>query len=378
MINLLYHSHTVVPAHLEELVGLGLLERDEQVLAAFDGVLMDGRGQRVSGPTLHDYCLLTNLRVVLWARDYGRHLCYAFPLTELRLVDGTGLDPLHAYIQFGFAAPNEEEQQQFMLTLLPLRDLPAALRLLRCAGEAAQILADHGADPYEAGVEITGLLVEQIFGSVDGRIPTDTPYRWPGATAPAAQPDPAFQYDPANVPPEQIYAAGRLARSAWDTLRRSLREAELPFDLNGGNLRDLADTVRAVNDLITTVASNPGAREMAMAFLNRRSGGNAPGSSVAEEPPPASEPAPAPPPSEYREIPLRRKGQPIGTAPCPEAPPVELKEIPLRRRSQPTPPPARPETAPTERGEIPLRRRGQPITRPIFTGSGSGDAERDG
>lgn len=381
MISLLYHSHTVVPAHLAELEALGLVEPDEQILVALDGVLLDGNGQRLSGPTLHDYCLVTSLRVVLWARDYGRHLCCAFPLAELSAVEGAGVDPLHAQLELTFAAPNEEDQH-FTLALLPLANLQAALTLLRGASEAARALAAHGIVGRDAGPELMSVLGEQIYGHVDGLRPGEAPYRWPGAAAPQpVSPGPAFVQDPASLPPGQVYAAGRLARSAWDTLRRSLREAELPFDLHGGSLRELTEAVRAVNDLIHTVASNPNAQQMAMAFLNRN---NAQAAEQPQRPPTPPRPIPAhqaveepraeePQAQGYHEIPLRRRA-PAQTPPSPlsvaqqrPAPPAQ-RAAAAEARQGPVP----------DRSEIPLRRRTPGAPRPFgplpAPVSGSGDA----
>ena len=367
MINLLYYSHTVVPAHLEELEAQGLLERDEQVLVALDGVLLDANGKRLSGPTLHDYCLLTTLRVLLWARDYGGHVCYAFPLTELALVQGLGLDPIHAQISLSFVAP-EEEEQRFTLTLLPLPSLQAAQALLSSAAKAAQSLAASGVSAREAGPDILSVLGEQIYGHVDGMRPSDSPYRWPGAAAQPLTPGPSFSQDVVSLPPEKIYTAGRLARSAWDTLRRTLRETELPFDLSGSSLRDLTETVRAVNDLMQTMATNPSAQQMAMAFLSRQ-GGRA-GTVAPESAAPTSPSAPVEASAAstaddnvYREIPLRRKS---AAAPEPKA---EARPIDA--------------TTPPDRREIPLRRRGpantapRPFSRASNPISGSGDADVD-
>lgn len=357
MINLLYHSHTVIPAHLTELEGLGFLEPAEQVLVAFDGILLDGNGQRLSGPTLHDYCIVTDLRVILWARDYARHLCYAFPLAELMQIDGSGVDPIHGQIQLVFVAP-EEEEQHFTLTLLPVVALPAALTLLRAAADAAQTLAGAGVDAREAAAEIVAVLSAQIYGHVDGVLPGAQPYRWPGAEEfRPLSPGAAFQHNPGSLPPGQVYTAGRLARSAWDTLRRSLREAELPFDLSSGSLRELTEAVRAINELVHTVSSNPNAQQMAMAFLNRQTQAAAPaeaprpsaGQSMSPSGPAEVAPEiPEPATSDYHEIPLRRRGSaparvapPVPaaatTAPPPVAPPPDRREIPLRRRS-PAPP----------------------------------------
>ncbi len=395
MISLLYHSHTIVPAHLAELEALSLVEPDEQILVALDGVLLDEAGKRLSGPTLHDYCLITSLRIILWARDYGRHLCCAFPLAELCEVQGHGLDPLHAQVQLRFAAP-EEEDQRFTLTLLPLADLQAALTLLRAASETARAMLAAGYAARDAGPEVLAVLSEQIYGHVDGLRPGEAPYRWLGASPGIPSiPVPAFQQDPASLPPGQVYAAGRLARSAWDTLRRSLREADLPFDisaLNSGSLRDLADAVRAINELVTTVSSNPVAQQMAMSLINRQGGvqgvsqamsqvvnDDGAGASVAPEatapPPTPASPAPAAAPRSYHEIPLRRRGSPAPGTPAPRA-------------SAPAETPADPQ-APAQpihdRRDIPLRRRGPALgtSRPYHHGplpaamSGSGDAGPD-
>jgi len=385
MITLLYNSHTVVPAHLSELEGLGLIEPDEQILVALDGVLLDSSGLRLSGPTLHDYCLVTNLRVVLWARDYGRHLCYAFPLAELASCDGAGLDPLHATLQLNFVAAGEEDAQQFTLTLLPLANLQAALALLHAASTTARAMAEQGYDARAAGPEVMAVLSEQIYGHVDGPRPNETPYRWPGADtrklgarATATAPTPAFLQDPASLPPGQVYAAGRLARSAWDTLRRSIKEAELPFDLSSSSLRELTDTVRAINDLVHTVSGSPAAQQMAMAFINRGGAQGAPqppAPAPDEAPEPAawmptamSRPVEAEAPREYREIPLRRRGAPA-TPPAPRTPPPPAN-------------PAEPEADPDWR-EIPMRRRAPIVARPFSQApkpvaiSGSGDAGSD-
>jgi hypothetical protein len=356
MIDLLYLSHTAVPAHLTELEGLGLLEPDEHVLVALDGVLLDSNERRVSGPTLHDYCLLTNMRILLWARDYGRHLCYAFPLTELCLVEGVGLDPLHAHLHLAFAAPGEEEQR-FTLTLLPLVDLPAAVTLLRLAGDTAHVLAAQGIEAHEAAPEITALVTEQVYGSPDGQGMSNSPYRWEQTDEQAHSREPSsasppLKQDPSSLPPEQIYSVSRAGRAAWDTLNRAIRETELPFQLTGSDFRDAADALRALNDLLTTVSGNPGARDVVMAFLRRRSGGDTESSASSASASPSPEDAPSSPshhahqarseaaspdPGEYREIPLRRRGESSSQEDS-VAHPTPLSSdrgdtIPLRRRS---------------------------------------------
>lgn len=370
MVDLLYLSHTTVPSHLTELDGLGLLEPGEQVLVSLDGVLLDGGGRRIGGPTLHDYCLVTSLRVLLWARDYGRHLCYAFPLTELCMVEGTGLDPMHAHLHMAFASPEEEdeEEQHFALILLPLMDLSAGITLLQLAAQTAIELAEQGLTPEQAAPEITTTLGMHIFGTEDGRRPSGKAPR--GGDAESRRADEApFQGDQMGVPIE-IYSAGRLGRAAWDTFRRTLRETELPLNLNGGDLRDVADTLRAMNELLSTLAGNPGAREVAMAFLSRRGGEQKAAPSSSQSHTQAQRPSAtprtsaawndhAPEPggqSDYHEIPLRRNGH-DHTAVRTDRSASERPGVPLRRRNDANRSSARSETTDTEHTTIPLRRR---------------------
>jgi hypothetical protein len=372
MINLLYHSHTIIPAHLEEITRLDVLDPDEQVLVAVDGVLLDHQGQRLSGPTLHDYCLITDLRVVLWARDYGRHLCYAFPLAELTLIDGRGIDPIHGEVKLGFSAP-EAEEQLFTLTLIPQAYVPALMILLRTAAETARSALAAGLDARQAAPEVMTALGAAIYGSEDALRPDETPYRWPGgAPRTPAMPNAPFVVDPAMLPPNQIFTAGRLARSAWDTLRRTLREADLPFDLSPASIRELTEAIRAVNELVQTVTSNPAAQQMAMAFLNRQAAARQ--TSGAANPPSSVEmPMPDPPPatgSRYHEIPLRRRNMSSRETSAPD------------RSSVPPVSPSKPvQVSPTDlpdRREIPLRRRSTPVRRaPLVALSGSGDADTD-
>lgn len=402
MIDLLYLSHTVVPSHLAELEGLGVLESDEQVLVALDGVLLDSHGRRISGPTLHDYCLLTTMRVLLWARNYGRHLFYAFPLTELCLVEGVGLDPLHAHLQLVFAVPGEEEQR-FTFTLLPLVDLPVAVTLLRIAADTAQSLATQGVEPADAAAEVYGAVSEQVYGASPSSGASERSPRWSGADSAYQSGSPSLQQDPSGLPPGKLYSVSRVGRAAWDTVNRALREAEMPFadmpfnlnSISGGDLRNVADTLRAVNDLLNTVANNPGAREVALAFLQRRAGGSGGGegdlfsaamggggqastsrSKPVDESKKTGEQGfgDSEESAEYHEIPLRRNSssaEPVVRAVKPQSSPSSASSAFAERQEQPAPrtqvpinkqPSQQPSPTPplaSDRGNtIPLRRRG--------------------
>jgi hypothetical protein len=380
MMNLLYHSHTVVPAHLEELSALEVLEPHEQVLAALDGVLLDQHGRRISGPTLHDYCLITDARVVLWARDYAQHLCYAFPLTDLRHISGHGVDPIHGALELGFAT-DDAELLSYRLTLVAQAHLAPFTTLLRTAAGAAQHVAGLGADAETTALEVVTALGAVIYGSEDAIPPHQAPYRWPGAEhREPSQPQPAFTVDPAQLPPNSLFTAGRFARSAWDTLRRSLRDTDLPFDLSPGSVREFTDAVRAVNDLVQSVVNNPSAQQLAMAFINNRRQSAEPAATatataaapVRSAPMPVSEQAaeqPAEAVSTYREIPLRRRSSAV-SGPRAAAVTARTEESTIRLAAPVA-------TSTPDRREIPLRRRVRTSTGQAALVSGSGDAERD-
>jgi hypothetical protein len=363
MIDLLYLSRTVVPAHLGELEQLDVLYRDEQVLIALDGVLLDECGRRLSGPTLHDYLLITGNRVLLWARDYAQHLCYAFPLDELSEVAGQGMDPLHAQIFLRFSGTPQadgkyEEAAQpleFTLSLLPLPDLLSALRLLETAATTARACREAALSATDSGGEVAAQLSARLYGDEQAPVAPNPrwrqfgapPYRWTPDSAQAASPGPASSS--VEAAPEMVYTLGRIGRSAWDTVARKLRENELPFDLNGGEIRDITAMMRAANDLLATLAGSPEARATVMDFV---------GGMAARPQPPESEAGPETAdeqpsrPSGYHEIPLRRQrpvspgpqprqarrsGAPPERAPTPEAPAQPADElaargIPLRRR----------------------------------------------
>jgi hypothetical protein len=358
MIDLLYLSRTVVPAHLGELEQLDVLYRDEQVLVALDGVLTDAQGRRLSGPTLHDYLLLTGNRLLLWARDYGQHLCYTFPLEELDDVGGQGMDPLHAQIHLRLSAEGEPPQE-FSLMLLPLADLPAALGLLRTAAATARACREAQLSAADSGGEVMAALSAQLYGDASTPVEPNPrwrqlgapPYRWTPDSAQAASPGPASSS--LEAAPEMVYTLGRIGRSAWDTLARTLRENELPFDLNGGDIRDITAMMRAANELLATLAVSPEARETVLEFMGGMGGaGRARSSQASRAPAPEHErpdEAEASAGASYREIPLRRT-RPQASAECPQ--PQRPAAAPKPQRGS-TPQPASDELA--ERG-IPLRR----------------------
>lgn len=344
MLDLLYLSRTVVPAHLGELEQLDLLYRDEQVLIALDGVLLDGQGCRLSGPTLHDYCLLTGNRVLLWARDYAEHTCYAFPLSELWAVSGQGMDPLHAQLQLTFQVP-DEEPQQFTLALLPLADLSMALALFSLAAQTARDLETAGATPLDLGGEVAAVLSAKLFGDVEAPVQQNPrlrnlappPYRWKSASA--ASPGPSTSS--LETAPEMVYTLGRVGRSAWDTLIRSVRSNELPFDVSGVDMRDLTSLMRAANDLLSTIASSPEARETVIDLFTSV-GPEASLQAVADGDGPTED---EPPSGGYREIPLRRREMATpdpacqarsvrAAAPAAVDDSTDFRGIPLRRRKR--------------------------------------------
>jgi hypothetical protein len=69
----IYVGINVVPQHLEKFFQLAkvrqMLADGEEVLAIFDCMILDAKYQRLAGSTLHDYAILTNQYLILWARE---------------------------------------------------------------------------------------------------------------------------------------------------------------------------------------------------------------------------------------------------------------------------------------------------------------------
>ncbi|MEI7554102.1 hypothetical protein [Candidatus Chlorohelix sp.] len=96
----------------------------------------------------------------------------------------------------------------------------------------------------------------------------------------AGQGDYQSQTPQGDIPPESIYMMGRVARTAWDGLSKMRQEAEsraapaLQSLRNSGfNLKEMTEFLTAANGLMETVSKNPAARELAMAFINKSTGG---------------------------------------------------------------------------------------------------------
>jgi hypothetical protein len=96
----------------------------------------------------------------------------------------------------------------------------------------------------------------------------------------AGQGDYQPQIPKGEIPPESIYMMGRVARTAWDGLSKMRQEAEsraapaLQSLRNSGfNLKEMTEFITAANGLMETVSKNPAARELAMAFINKSTGG---------------------------------------------------------------------------------------------------------
>ncbi|NWJ48311.1 MAG: hypothetical protein HXX08_20845 [Chloroflexi bacterium] len=72
----IYVGRNTVRVHLADFLQIAadrnLLSSDEQILAVFDCIIMDEVGGRLGGFTLHDYAILTNQNLIMWARGRSK------------------------------------------------------------------------------------------------------------------------------------------------------------------------------------------------------------------------------------------------------------------------------------------------------------------
>ncbi|MFQ3662800.1 MAG: hypothetical protein SNJ69_10460 [Chloroflexaceae bacterium] len=100
-----YLGVNVNAASVEELRYRGLLEEGETLLALFDGVLLDEQRRRVGGLALSDFVVLTDRRVVTWARGFFNDTVDGFEWKDVDVVNVETWDPWHGRVTLAFRLP---------------------------------------------------------------------------------------------------------------------------------------------------------------------------------------------------------------------------------------------------------------------------------
>lgn len=100
-----YLGANVNQANVEELHYRGLLEEGETLLALFDGVLLDENGRRIGGLALSDFVVLTDQRLITWARGFFSDTVDGFPWKDVDVADKNVWGPFHGRVRLVFRLP---------------------------------------------------------------------------------------------------------------------------------------------------------------------------------------------------------------------------------------------------------------------------------
>ena len=156
-------------SHLEEALRQQIILRDEHVLGFFDGIFFEADGKRVGGLALHDYLVVTDRHLTMWARDQFKDYVDRFPLSQVYLKSSEQKDYLHGRIKLGFELPHETEEaldslEQIEITfdLVPVPDLKQITNLIEIMSNLHRDLIEGGAgeeDRWKASL----VLFEQLF-----------------------------------------------------------------------------------------------------------------------------------------------------------------------------------------------------------------------
>jgi hypothetical protein len=227
-----YLGINVNAASVEELRFRGLIEEGENLLALFDGVLLDEQRRRVGGLALSDYVALSDRRVITWARGFFNDTVDSFEWKDVDVVQAETWDPWHGRVQLAFRLPPVAPRKRRIavngsyeepgsgerlvintLDYMPADDVTTFARMIELVGD--QIVA--GATPEE----LTAAFVE-AFPAVE-REPVQ-----PFFTAPEPTPPPL---------PEPRTVEERAARKRWWQIGAAAEEQhELTPPSTPGNL----------------------------------------------------------------------------------------------------------------------------------------------
>ncbi len=140
---------------VDEIEYRGLLKEGETLLAVFDGVLLDDRRQRVGGFSLSDFVILTDQRLITWARGFFNDIVDGFPWKDVDVVEADAWDPFHGKVCIAFRPPqasarsrriilkggqqgaDTSDDRAFTNTLdyMPAEDTPILARMIEWVGD---------------------------------------------------------------------------------------------------------------------------------------------------------------------------------------------------------------------------------------------------
>ncbi|NTW97188.1 MAG: hypothetical protein HGB28_01395 [Oscillochloris sp.] len=100
-----YLGKNVSPESAEEVRQRGILEEGEMLLALFDGVLLDENRRRIGGVALSDFVVLSDRRLITWARGLFNDTVDSFPWQDVDVAKAETWDPWHGRIMLACRLP---------------------------------------------------------------------------------------------------------------------------------------------------------------------------------------------------------------------------------------------------------------------------------
>lgn len=263
-------------------------EVDEVVIAIVDGIIFDEGGRRVGGMTLHDYVILTDQCLILWARGLQSDVLDRLVYPGVSF-EGKPIDKLHGEVRLAFTPPAVPKPVQARIDLLPLNDLPALKELFDLAKtlDAKRTASQPETEQWERMRKI----VEASLGqrATTPVNPSPSPLRRPSdpmaprENAPPPRRGEGFESPfgggrPGGDPSYSLYRFAQLAKDAVGVLPTDFgKTIGLDETLSKlvdrlpriENLSQITDLINALTNLLQTVSDNPMARAFILQALDR-------------------------------------------------------------------------------------------------------------
>lgn len=112
-----YLGANVSPRSVQELYYRNLLDTNETLFAIFDGILFDEQGRHVGGFSVTDFIILTDQRLLTWARGMFSDSVDGFSWKDVDVIEARTWDPLHGSVSLAFRVGSFIQQRQLRVNV---------------------------------------------------------------------------------------------------------------------------------------------------------------------------------------------------------------------------------------------------------------------
>ena len=157
------------PHHVEEALHQGIIGADERLLGIFDGIFFDETNSRVGGLALNDFLVITDRRLITWARDQFKDFVDYFPLSHVFVVGQKDKDSLHGTLSLAMALPDvpdnmvvQADKLALTFDFMPILDLKLAYDLIEVMSNLNRDMLAGGAGEADR-IKAASVLFEKVF-----------------------------------------------------------------------------------------------------------------------------------------------------------------------------------------------------------------------